>query len=204
MNALDMRNTLPSKLYIATGNQGKAREIQACFSSLGFGLVVEARAPRNAEETAENYEGNALIKARALQEELGDSSAWVLADDSGLEVNALGGAPGVHTAHYGGMHRLLNALVDVPESNRGARFVAVLVLLAGSAVFTFQGTCDGHIARQPSGEAGFGYDPVFIPEGYEASFAVLGSVIKSKESHRARALNGLIDWIRERSRTASF
>ena len=187
--------THPSRLYIATGNAGKAREIDACFSALGLRLSVEARAPGHAEETAKDYQGNALIKARALQGELGSPDAWVLSDDSGLEVDALGGEPGVHTARYGGMERLLKALAGVPESERTARFIAVLVLLAGGEEYVFKGTCHGHIAVERSGQEGFGYDPVFIPQGYEAPFAVLSSQVKSKVSHRAQALDALTGWL---------
>ena len=188
---------LPPTLYIATGNAGKAREIGACFAALGLNLSVEARAPEHAEETAKDYQGNAFIKAQALQEELGNLDAWVLSDDSGLEVDVLGGEPGVLTARYGGMERLLKELSGVPEKERTARFVAVLVLLAGREEYVFKGTCHGHIAMECSGQEGFGYDPVFIPQGYEAPFAVLGPQVKNKVSHRAQALDALTGWLRE-------
>ena len=136
----------------------------------------------------------------------------MLADDSGLEVDALGGAPGVHSARFAALDdltrrgnspdaennaKLLNLLQDVPEASRGARFRCVLALVevsegSGQAEpFVFQGACEGRIARQPSGVGGFGYDPLFIPTGETASFAELGAVVKNRMSHRARALQEL-------------
>ena len=151
------------------------------------------------DENAGAFTGNALIKARALHK-IAPAGAWVLADDSGLEVNALGGAPGVFSARFAGVgakdgantEKLLKALEIIPDGSRSARFVCVLVLLGpdGKEKF-FEGDCRGRIGRVPSGGGGFGYDPVFFPDGFEKTFAELGDDVKNKISHRARALQKL-------------
>lgn len=147
-------------------------------------------------EDGDSFEANALIKARGLRDYSGD---WALADDSGLAVDALGGAPGIHSARFAGVHGddaannrlLLEKLVDVAD--RTARFVCVLALCGPEGEeWVIRGECVGRIAFAPSGEAGFGYDPLFHPEGYDRSFAELGSEIKHIISHRSAALDKLL------------
>jgi XTP/dITP diphosphohydrolase len=133
-----------------------------------------------------------------------------LADDSGLEVAALGGAPGVYSARYAGVgatdaertSKLLLELASTGDEERRARFVCVIALAdaEGAQVETFTGTCEGSIAREPRGTHGFGYDPVFIPDGYQESFGQLSSAVKHKISHRARALQKACAFLLERFR----
>jgi XTP/dITP diphosphohydrolase len=156
------------------------------------------------EENAGTFSGNALIKARALQK-IAPAGAFILADDSGLEVTALGGAPGVYSARFAGVgagdgantEKLLQALAIIPEGGRSARFVCVLALLGpdGREKF-FEGDCRGRIGQKPSGGGGFGYDPVFFPDGFAQTFAELGDEVKNKISHRARALQKLFSHLR--------
>jgi XTP/dITP diphosphohydrolase len=153
------------------------------------------------EETAVTFSGNALLKARALQK-LAPAGAWVLADDSGLEVQALGGAPGIYSARYAGAgapdgantEKLLRELEIIPRAARAARFVCVLALLGpGGEEKIFEGECRGRIGRTLAGGGGFGYDPVFFPDGLDKTFAELGDDVKNKISHRARALQKLFN-----------
>lgn len=175
------------KLVVATHNAHKIAEISAILS----GWEIEGRAS-SAEETAPDFAGNALIKARDIWKRGGD---WVLADDSGLEVFALGGAPGVRSARYAGVDGdsaknnalLLKNLEGVED--RRARFVCSIALISPDGrECSVEGRCDGTLRREPSGNGGFGYDPLFVPEGYEKTFADLPAEVKNSISHRARAL----------------
>jgi XTP/dITP diphosphohydrolase len=126
-------------------------------------------------------------------------------EDSGLEVDALGGAPGVRSARYAGeglpaaahIHKLLTALAG--QANRAARFRTVISLVLDNREYQFSGTCEGHIALQPIGEQGFGYDPVFIPEGQDKTFAQMDMAGKNRFSHRIKAFNALLDFLRART-----
>lgn len=176
------------KLFIATHNAHKLREIGEILP--GFEICAD---DPDAEETAETFEGNALIKVRAIAAR--HVGAWSMADDSGLEVEALNGAPGVRSARYAGEPSstpannalLLKNLTGV--ANRAARFVCAVALVApDGAEHVVRGECPGRISTEPSGAGGFGYDPLFVPTGFDRSFADLGEVEKNKISHRARAL----------------
>jgi XTP/dITP diphosphohydrolase len=187
------------KLFLASGNAHKAAEFQALAAASGSPLeIVSARAvggmPSVAEDTG-TFIGNARKKARALRA-IVPAGAWVLADDSGLCVDALGGAPGVESAYYAGpegdsaanLAKLVEAMRDVPESGRGARFICVLVLDGpGGAEQVFEGICRGRLLREARGGEGFGYDPLFVPEGGALSIAELSPEKKNAVSHRARA-----------------
>ncbi|TVP83035.1 MAG: RdgB/HAM1 family non-canonical purine NTP pyrophosphatase [Puniceicoccaceae bacterium] len=189
-------------LYLATGNEHKVDELRGLLRDCPITLhsaAVCGGMPRVVED-GETFAANALLKAAALRP-LVPPSAWVLADDSGLEVDALGGQPGVRSARYAGesasdtenVTKLLNALNAQPEPDgRNARFRCVLCLLPpeGPAV-DFEGDCRGHIATAATGASGFGYDPVFVPEGHRASFGVLGEATKQQLSHRAAAARAL-------------
>jgi len=205
---------MPS-LLIASHNAHKAAEIAAI---LGENFDVQSLARHHGapevEEDGDTYTANAVKKAaetaawlssQALAQALPD---FVLADDSGLAVDALGGAPGVHSARYAGGDgnstdeannaKLLRALAGVTGDNRGAQFQCVLALAAlGQAgeVRTFEGTCRGRISQANSGQGGFGYDPLFIPDGHDLSFAELGREVKNAISHRARALAKLAEYL---------
>lgn len=193
-------------LYLATGNAHKALEFAELFRAGARGNGCEVRSAAElggmpeVEETGARFVDNALLKARALLARVPEGSG-VLADDSGLEVDALGGRPGVTSARFAGPEadsaannrKLLEALAGVPEDRRGARFVCVLALLIpGQAERVYEGTCAGRILFEPSGVKGFGYDPLFVPDGYDRSFADLGESIKHRISHRARAAEALL------------
>ena len=177
------------KLYVATHNQHKLREIGQILP--GFEIIADD--PRDVEENAPDFTGNALIKVRAIAAK--HRGAWCLADDSGLEVAALGGAPGVRSARYAGEPSntpnnnalLLKNLEGVAD--RRANFTCCCALVSPAGVeTTVTGRCFGRIAEQPSGAEGFGYDPLFIPDGHEKSFAELTAEEKNAISHRGRAL----------------
>ncbi|MSU46023.1 MAG: non-canonical purine NTP pyrophosphatase [Lacunisphaera sp.] len=173
-------------------------------SGLPVKIVAAAPMPHVAEDTG-TFAGNARKKARALQSIL-LPGAWVLADDSGLEVEALGGAPGVDSAYYAGprgdsaanLTKLVAKMRDVPEGKRGADFTCVLVLLGPvSGEQVFEGRCPGTLCREPAGGAGFGYDPLFVPQGCERTYAELAEAAKNKISHRGRAWAQLAAWWRQ-------
>lgn len=195
-------------IFLATGNTHKLRELQQMFAAARLPWAVEGAGAVGGmpavEESAETFAGNALIKARALRAKA-SSAAWVLADDSGLEVAALGGAPGVRSARYAGPSakdventaKLMREMASVPEGKRAARFVCVLALIGPEGEEnTFEGACAGRIGMQLAGGGGFGYDPVFYPEGFERTYAELGDEVKNTISHRGRAVEKLIEYLR--------
>ncbi len=178
-------------LIVATHNANKLREIGQILP--GWTISGE---DAGVEETGVTFAENAFLKARAVAAR--HPGAWVLADDSGLAVDALGGAPGVRSARYAGHDGdtpannalLLKNLAGV--TNRRAHFACAIALIAPDGTERhFEGRCDGHIAEAPSGEGGFGYDPLFIPDGHDRSFAELAPSEKNAISHRGRALAAL-------------
>ncbi len=189
------------KLLVATNNPGKVQEYKDLLAELLLPQEIEITFPRQeglnleVDETGETFEENARLKALAFARA---SGLLTLADDSGLEVDALGGAPGVRSARYGGPHaddidryrKLLDALSRVPASRRSARFRCVIALAQpDGTVYTADGACEGEIGSAPRGEHGFGYDPVFIVAGYGGrTMAELAPEVKNKISHRARAV----------------
>ncbi len=186
---------------LASGNTGKLRELGALLASAGVELVPQsALGVRGPPETASTFVENALIKARHAARQTGLPA---LADDSGLCVDALGGAPGVHSARFAGdgasdadnIARLLATLEDVPDADRGATFLCVIVALRWAddpAPLVAEGRWHGCIAKQPAGEGGFGYDPVFIDPARGATAAQLGPGEKNRVSHRGVATAGLM------------
>ncbi|MGC9398938.1 MAG: RdgB/HAM1 family non-canonical purine NTP pyrophosphatase [Anaerolineae bacterium] len=185
------------RLFLGTHNAGKRREWQALLEGLDVQLLLpeDVGLTLNVPETGRTYTENALLKARTYAE----ASGWpTLADDSGLEVDALDGAPGIRSARYTlGSDRvrycaLLRALQGVPPPERTARFrcVAALVLPDGRE-FTTEGVCEGVIAMQPAGGGGFGYDPVFRLPSHSCTMAQLPAEVKNRVSHRARAAQAL-------------
>lgn len=190
-----------SVIVVATGNRGKLKECAAVLSPAGFtvfGLdVLDDQTP--IEETGSTFEENARIKAEGYS--LRTSHA-VLADDSGLEVDALGGAPGVLSARYGGPDltdaerctRILEALAHTPDDERGARFRCVLAFAkAGVTLATFDGVVNGSILRAPRGVGGFGYDPIFFHFESGRAFAELTRAEKELVSHRGQALRKFVN-----------
>ena len=183
------------RLLIATHNEGKRVEYAALLCDLGPEIVSLADLGVDAvvEEDGASYAENALLKARGYAFGAG---LVTLADDSGLEVDGLNGAPGIHSARYGGSGvsdaercmKLLREMECVPDGRRGARFRCVIALVwPDGREETVEGTCEGWIARQPRGENGFGYDPVFYIPEYECTMAELPTAVKNRISHRARA-----------------
>jgi XTP/dITP diphosphohydrolase len=195
--------TAKAPLLIASFNPGKARELMALLETTGRTAVTLAdlglREPY--EETGRTYEENGLGKARHYARL---SGRVTIADDSGLEVEELGGAPGPLSARYGGAglddagrnRALLAALADVPEERRGARYVAVAaVARPDGAARTFRGECPGRIATAPRGERGFGYDPLFFYPPYGATLAEVGDERKHAVSHRGAAFRLLAEFL---------
>jgi len=182
---------------VATRNTGKLLELQPYLAPLQLHLRSLSEFPEVADvsETGATFTENAILKARGYAEQIG---LWTLADDSGLEVDALNGAPGVYSARYGGegltdadrTQLLLVTLAQTSDAGRRARFVCVIAIAdsQGEIINLSTGKCEGRIAHTPRGTNGFGYDPVFIPDGYEQTFGELSAEIKEKISHRALAL----------------
>lgn len=186
------------KLLLATRNVGKALEYRDLLRGLPYEPcdLIAAGIEWTAEETGATFEQNALIKARAYASA---SGLVTLADDSGLEVDALGGEPGVMSARYGGLgtdearyRLLLHRLEGVSDELRTARFCCVIaVVWPGGLAETATGTCEGTIAREPRGTNGFGYDPIFLLYETGCTMAELPAAVKNRVSHRARAAAGL-------------
>jgi XTP/dITP diphosphohydrolase len=190
------------KVYLATRNPGKLRELKAIFAGSQLQLTSYRKYAAVAED-AESYAGNALLKARALAAALQEAgiSAGALADDSGLEVDALLGRPGVHSARYGGTRiawperraALLAELRGVPPYRRKARFVCTLALIApGREPIAVAGEVGGYILETESGSGGFGYDALFFHPPSGRSFAALSEKAKNAVSHRRRAADALL------------
>lgn len=187
------------QLVFATNNQHKIEEVNAVLDGSFIVKSLDAiGCHEELEETSDTLEGNALQKARYVNQHYGVDC---FSEDTGLEVNALDGAPGVITARYAGPQRnpadnialLLANLED--KSDRSARFRTIIALIINGNEYLFEGIVNGHIALEPSGSGGFGYDPVFVPEGYNAPFAVLTADVKNQISHRARAVAALTEFL---------
>ena len=189
------------KLVFATNNKHKLQEVR---DIVGDRVEVLSLADINCyddiPETADTLQGNALIKARHVYEKYGFDC---FADDTGLEVEALDGAPGVYSARYAGdecnseanMQKLLQNLTG--ETNRNAQFRTVIALIIKGEEKLFNGIVKGTIATEKKGDSGFGYDPIFIPEGHSESFAQMSSEMKNSMSHRFRATQQLGDYLKE-------
>ena len=190
------------KTVLASDNAGKLRELAALLAPLGFEIVTQSRfGITSAEETGATFEDNALLKARHAARL---SGLPALADDSGIEVDALEGRPGVYSARYAGpgatdmanLELLLRELTGVPHSERTARYRCVLAFVRtadDASPLLAAGTWEGAILEAPRGEGGFGYDPVFLPQGTQLSAAQMTAEAKNAVSHRAQALRRLVD-----------
>lgn len=195
-------------LVVATQNQGKMREIRAILAHLPYEVVsmAEAGVHVDVEETGTTFEENALLKADAILRELlqqapdAGSHLCVLADDSGLEVDALGGEPGIYSARYGGSglddtgrwRLLLQNMQGIPPEKRTARFVCAVALVSAETRLVTKGIVEGTILTEPKGENGFGYDPIFFVTEAGMSAAQLEEADKNRLSHRGRALAQLV------------
>ena len=187
----------PSRLVVATGNPGKLREFRALLAGLPFRVASLAELGiASPAETGASFRENALAKARHAR---AASGCAVIADDSGLEVDALGGAPGVHSARYAGANaseaannaKLVAALAGVPPERRGARYRCVLVYLGAAGPVVAEGHWDGRIVDEPRGAGGFGYDPHFLLPALGRTAAELEPAHKNRISHRGIALRAL-------------
>lgn len=189
------------KIVFATNNKHKLEELrQITGESIEILSLADIGCQEELPETCSTLEGNALQKARWIKDHYGYDC---FADDTGLEVEALGGEPGVRSARYApgdghdsvaNMNLLLHNLKD--QENRNARFRTVIALILGEKEYTFQGEVNGHITRQPSGTGGFGYDPVFMPKGWNKTFSEASADEKNTISHRGRATKKLIDFLK--------
>jgi len=197
-------------IYLASGNPHKVVELQELADQAALPLKMHSARelggmPETVEDTG-SFVGNAAKKARALNQ-IAPAGSWVIADDSGICVDALDGAPGVESAYFAGpeaddqtnLQKLITVMQGVPTPNRGAHYVCVLVLIdeAGEERI-FRGECHGRLDQGPSGKGGFGYDPLFVPHGYEATFGVLPAETKQALSHRADAWRAFESWFQRR------
>ena len=197
---------MEQKIVFATGNEGKMREVRLILQDLGFPVLSmkEAGVSLDIEENGTTFAENAMIKARAVWEKTG---GIVLADDSGLVVDYLGGEPGVYSARYLGEdtsyeiknQAIIDRLADAKEEERTARFVSAIaaVLPDGSELMT-EGTVEGLIAHEPAGNGGFGYDPIFYLPEYGVTSAEIPIEKKNEISHRGKALEAMKIKLRER------
>jgi XTP/dITP diphosphohydrolase len=198
------------KLVLATHNKHKAEELQAMLKDLGVEVLTLDAFPQVGEivEDAETIEGNAIKKAKEVSELTGLPA---MADDTGLEVFYLNKAPGVYSSRYAGpgatyadnCRKLLATLKGVPPRRRGAQFRCVLVLVGqGVPPILEEGICRGTIIESPRGEGGFGYDPIFLPDGYMQTFAEMPLDVKNSLSHRGRALQKMREKLESRLKGA--
>jgi XTP/dITP diphosphohydrolase len=203
-------NGVITELVLATRNRHKGEELAALLGSLGIRVRTLAEFPDAPEviEDGETCEANAVKKARTIADVTGLPA---MADDTGLEVDALDGRPGVMAARYAGEHvsyednwrKLLSELADVPDERRAARFRTVAALaLPGNGVEVTSGVLEGRITRQPKGDRGFGYDPVFLVPELGRTLAELASEEKNRVSHRAKALAGMRQNLQKRRRAS--
>lgn len=196
------------KIVLATNNSHKIQELKNISKELNIEFLTKSEIGQgdfDVEETEETLEGNALLKAKGLKKLIGDYI--VISDDTGLFVDYLNGEPGVNSSRYSGedhndeknKEKLLENLKDVSLENRNAHFKTVIAMVEdGKDDIIVEGVLKGKIAEEERGTEGFGYDPLFIPEGYDKTFSQMGIDEKNKISHRYRALNALIEKLKER------
>ena len=186
------------KLILATHNENKAEEFKQILPQFSVQTLADLNYYQEIFETAPDLEGNSFLKADTIFRQYGH---LVVSDDSGLEVQELNGAPGVYSARYAGeqkndqknTEKLLHELKGI--TNRNAQFRTVITLMSSRDTFQFEGIVEGAIAREPKGDKGFGYDPVFIPNKSQKTFAELTSNEKNKISHRANAIEKLVAFL---------
>ena len=187
-------------MIFASNNAHKLSEVRSILSPRPVLSLSDIGFAEEIEETGATLEANSLIKAQAVVNWLAKKGQeeWVFADDTGLEIEALGGEPGVRTARWAGepvcdANNRKKALEELKgKSNRRARFRTVITLMKGEEMYQVEGIVNGRIETEERGDHGFGYDPLFVPEGYEETFAQLPETVKNSISHRARALQALL------------
>ncbi|MFA6760541.1 MAG: RdgB/HAM1 family non-canonical purine NTP pyrophosphatase [Sulfuricurvum sp.] len=184
------------KLVLATSNSGKVREIrELCseFEVVPYSQIVSAF---EIEESGTTFKENALLKARAVFEALGDESAVVLADDSGISVDALGGEPSIYSARYAGvgasdrdnLQKVVDELKKLSLSGSKAHYTAAIAIVTRQMEYVVHGWMYGEVTTTPRGDGGFGYDPIFVPDGFSKTLGELDSDTKREISHRSKAL----------------
>ena len=190
------------KLVFATNNINKLKEVQAMLTNFEIVNLADINCFDDIPETADTLEGNAILKADYITQKYGLNC---FADDTGLEVEALNNAPGVYSARYAGeennaennMNKLLSAVQNEP--NRKAQFRTAVALNIEGKQFVFEGICKGEILKKKQGESGFGYDPIFKPNGFNKSFAEMNMIEKGKISHRGKAIKKLVTFLNKYS-----
>lgn len=190
------------QLVMASNNKGKIREIRQMIEGIELLPLADIGFTDEIPEPHNTFEENALAKASAIYKFCGKN---VFADDSGLCINALNGEPGVDSAHYSGERddekNLQKALTELKDKNdRSAFYKAVMCLIWDGEVYYFEGICEGTIITEKRGEEGFGYDPIFIPTGYDQTFGEIPSDIKNRISHRGKAVRKMVDFLKEKIR----
>ena len=184
------------QIVLATSNKGKVREIKAMcedFDVVAFSEIIE---PFEIVEDAPTFKGNALLKAKAVYDALDDEEAIVLSDDSGISVDVLGGAPGIYSARYGGenasdkdnLHKVMNEVKAKGFENSPAHYTAAIAIVTKEGEQVVHGWMYGDVITTPRGENGFGYDPCFVPEGFDKTLGELDDEVKKGLSHRSKAL----------------
>ncbi len=184
------------KLVLATSNKGKVREIKAMCDSFEVVPYTELIDEFEIIEDAPDFKGNALIKAKAVYERLGDKNVVVLADDSGISVDVLDGAPGIYSARYGGegasdkdnLNKLMSEVAKKGVTSSPAHYTAAMAIVTDGIEQSVHGWMYGDVITTARGDKGFGYDPCFIPQGYDKTLGELDDEVKKKLSHRAKAL----------------
>jgi len=189
------------ELVIASNNEGKIKEIRALISGIKLLSLRDIGFDKEIPEPFHTFEENAYTKAIAIRKFCGKN---VFADDSVICVNALGGRPGVDSAHYSGTRddeKNLQKVLDElkAKTDRSAYYKALICLVWEDEAYYFEGICKGRIAEQKAGAGGFGYDPVFIPEGYEQTFGELALDIKNTLSHRGKAIKKMVEFLKDKN-----
>jgi len=190
------------ELVIASNNAGKIREIRQMIDHVHLLSLADIGFSGEIEEPYNTFEENALVKAETIHKFSGKN---VFADDSGICLNALNGAPGVHSAYFAGLprddERNLNKVLDVLKNHedRFAYYKALICLIWEGEVYYFEGICNGRITAQKMGNEGFGYDPIFIPDGYDMTFGQLPPDVKNEISHRGKAVRKMVAFINDRT-----
>ncbi len=187
---------MSKKIVLATSNKGKVVEIKNMMDGYEVKNYTDIIAPFHIEEDADTFKGNAIIKAKAVFDALGDDEAIVLSDDSGICVDALGGEPGIYSARYAGvgasdkqnLQKLVDAIKAKGLTSSSAHYTAAIAIATKDGVFTVHGYMYGMAITEPRGDKGFGYDPMFIPEGFDRTLGELDDEVKNAISHRGRAL----------------
>lgn len=192
----EKRGTVSKKIVLATSNKGKVVEIKNMMEGYEVINYTDIIEPFHIEEDADTFKGNAIIKAKAVFEALNDNEAIVLSDDSGICVDVLDGAPGIYSARYAGagandkenLQKLVESIKAAGFEVSPAHYTAAIAIATKEGIFTVHGHMYGTAITAPRGDKGFGYDPMFIPEGFENTLGELDDEVKNKISHRGRAL----------------